>query len=337
MLTKTLLIEQFLLDEIRNGTLAPESKIPSRSQLCKKFSCSRTIVERAVAVLTQNGYLSGKQGSGTYVVSNTPAAQKITNIKILCDFDVDKNSEIVLPSLNLDDMNISVKFFSINKLQSDFETISSPGTAVVCLRPGVKIIPFLEKLQKRNIPVLLLNRDYEGFDYIITDPHNSIREGVSWLLIESGRDIGFISRRPSIKRPYLAERILSFYEAAIEFGAHLNSDWCISKKFRNYTEDIAEVGQKLFSSHKHPSGLFVLDIDLVLPLVAYGQSYGLTPGKDYKLLTFDKIRELEGINNIAMMKQPELLYEKEIRHWLNSLPAGVPFKSALKTELQIFQ
>lgn len=312
------------------------SRIPSRSQLCKKFNCSRTIVECAVRQLTLNGYLSGRQGSGTYVINRSPAGQKINYLAILCDFDVDHNSEIAMPSLNFEDMNISVKFLSINKIQTDFEKISIPGTAVICLRPDIGKIPFLEKLQKRNIPVLLLNRDYEGFDYIITDPHSSIREGVSWLLIESGRDIGFISRRPSLKRPYQAERILSFYEAAIEFGAHLNPEWCISKNFRNYTEDIAEVGQKLFGSQKHPSGLFVLDMDLVLPLVAYGQSYGLVPGKDYRLLTFDRIRELEHVRNIAMMKQPELFYEKEIRRWLNSLHTNIPFKSALKTELQVF-
>ena len=336
MLTKTSVIEQYLQDEIRKGNLMLNSRIPSRSQLCKKFNCSRTIVECAVRQLTLNGYLSGRQGSGTYVINRSPAGQKINYLAILCDFDVDHNSEIAMPSLNFEDMNISVKFLSINKIQTDFEKISIPGTAVICLRPDIGKIPFLEKLQKRNIPVLLLNRDYEGFDYIITDPHSSIREGVSWLLIESGRDIGFISRRPSLKRPYQAERILSFYEAAIEFGAHLNPEWCISKNFRNYTEDIAEVGQKLFGSQKHPSGLFVLDMDLVLPLVAYGQSYGLVPGKDYRLLTFDRIRELEHVRNIAMMKQPELFYEKEIRRWLNSLHTNIPFKSALKTELQVF-
>lgn len=336
MLTKTSLIEQYLQDEIGKGNLALNSKIPSRSQLCKKFNCSRTIVERAILLLIRKGYISGRQGSGTYVINKNPERQKITTLNILCEFEVDRHSVSVMPSLNFEDMNISVNFFSVRKFQANFEKLCTPGTAVIYLRPGIEQIPFLEKLRIRNIPVLLLNRDYEGFDCIITDPHSSIREGVSWLLIESGRDIGFISRRPSLKRPYQAERILAFYEAAIEFGAHLNSEWCISKKFRNYTEDIAEVGQKLFGSEKHPSGLFVLDIDLVLPLVTYGQSYGLSPGKDYKLLTFDRVSELEQRGNIAMLKQPELLYEKEIRHWLNSLHTGVPFKSALKTELQVF-
>ena len=336
MLTKTLLVEQYLKNEISSGNISPDSKIPSRSQLCKRFNCSRTIVERAIAILTQEGYLSGKQGSGTYVINKIPELPEITNIKILCDFDVEQTSPLVLPPLNFEDLNITVDFLSLNNIQLDFEKICTPGSAVVSLRPRVEHLPYLERLKKRNIPVLLLNRDYEGFDYILTDPRSSIREGISWLLIESGRDIGFVSRRPSLKRPYLAERILAFYESAVELGAHLNSDWCISKNFRNYTNDIAEVGQKLFGSQKHPCGLFVLDMDLVLPLIAYGQSYGLVPGKDYKLLTFDKIRELEKLKNIAMMKQPELLYEKEIRHWLNSLHKNIPFKSALKTELLVY-
>ena len=336
MPTKTSMIENFLLQEIQNGNLPLQSKIPSRSQLCKKFNCSRTVAERAINLLTAKGYLSGLQGSGTYVLNNIPLREKVTNLKILCDFKLMSNSQRILPTLNFEDMNISVKFLHLSSLLHEFESLSEPGTAVICLRPKVNQIYLLEKLQKRNIPVLLLNRDYEGFDCIITDPRASIKEGISWLLIESGREIGFVSRRPGIIRPYLAERVLSFYEAATELGAHLNPEWCISRNFYDFTAETAEVGRKLFGLPKHPAGIFILDIDLVLPIVSCGQSYGLTPGKDYKLLTFDNVKELEGRSNIAMMKQPELLYAKEIRRWLNSLHTNQPFRAALKTELQIF-
>ena len=336
MLTKTSMIENFLIQEIQNGNLPIQSKIPSRSQLCKKFNCSRTVIERAVKTLTAKGFLTGSRGSGTFVLHDRPLKNKVTNLKILCDFDVILNAPAILPTLNFDDMNISVKMLPMHKLQNEFDSLCIPGTAVICLRPRVNQIYLLEKLQKHNIPVLLLNRDFEGFDHIITDPRSSIREGVSWLLIESGRDIGFVSRRPNITRPYLAERVLSFYEAATEFGAHLNPEWCISRNFYDFTAETAEAGRRLFGSPKHPAGIFILDIDLVLPLVSCGQSYGLSPGRDYKLLTFDKIAELEGRPNIAMMKQPELLYEREIRRWLNSLHSDTLFQSAIKTELQIF-
>ena len=103
-----------------------------------------------------------------------------------------------------------------------------------------------------------------------------------------------------------------------------------------YTEEIAETGLHLFGNKKRPQGIFILNIDLVLPLIAYGKSCGYSPGTDYKLLTFDYLNELSHIKNIAMMKQPDLLYEQEIVRWLQSVHSNTPFHSSLKTDLQIF-
>ncbi len=335
MFTKTSVIENFLIQEIRSGNIAVGGRIPSRSQLCARFQCSRTVVEKAVAQLCRRGYLAGRKGSGTYVANSHSLSRRIKTLKILSDFNITGGNSPLHPDLNFDDLNISVDWLPASKALAEFEQLSAPGTAVIALRPQISLVPLLEKLKKHEVPVLLLNRDYDGFDCIITDPKSSIREGLSWLLIEAGRNIAFVSRRPGIRRPYIAERILSFYEAAIELGAHLNPDWCLSRNFNNFTHDIAEVGHKLFSGRKCPDGIFILDIDLVLPVVNFGQGYGYTPGKDYKLLMFDSIPALGGQRNIAMMKQPDLLYAKEIRRWLASLSDGGQFCSALKTELNI--
>lgn len=335
MLSKTSQVEEYLRNEIIQGKLPVGKKIPSRSQLCRRFQCSRTIVERAVDLLIRDGLLIGRKGSGTYVRNERPTGDRIRSLKILSDFWGTPKDNPDLPSLNLDDLQISVEWIPAERGVMEMDSLCMPGTAVIAARPRIFQLPLLEKLQKRNIPVLLLNRDYDGFDYILTDPKSSIREGISWLLIEAGRDIAFVSCRPTVTRPYVAERILSFYESAIEFGAHLRSDWCLSKTFEDFTGDVAEIGRTLFGSPQIPKGIFILNQEIALPVVNCGQGYGLTPGKDYKLLLFDYAQELAGYPGIAMMKQPELLYEKEIRRWLKSVDEKIPFKSALKTELRI--
>ncbi|MBR1966699.1 MAG: GntR family transcriptional regulator [Lentisphaeria bacterium] len=335
MITKTSVVERFIVNEIENGNFSVGSKIPSRSALGKRFRCSRTVVEKAMDNLKKSGYVAGSKGSGTYVIADHIQSGKIKHLKILSDFNITAENISCLPDFNFDDLNIAVEWIPLERAAVNFEKLCEIGTAVIAMRPGISQIFMLERLRKRNIPVLLLNRDYDGFDYIMTDPHASIREGVSWLLIEGGRDIAFVSHRPTVKRPYIAERILSFYESAIELGAHLNSEWCISKNIDSFTEDIADIGRRLFGAPRHPGGIFILDIDLVLPVVNCGQGYGFTPGRDYKLLTFDNIPELEKRPGIAMMKQPDLLYEREIRRWLNSVYNNRPFKSSLKTELNV--
>ena len=335
MLSKTLQIEEYLRNEITQKTFAVGKKIPSRSQLCRRFNCSRTVVERAVDILIRDGLLIGRKGSGTYVLSDRMIDRQIRKLKLISYFGAKFDYISNLSSVDFDDQQILFEWIPEKRSMTELDSFCQPGTAVIADRPKIFQLPMLEKLQQRNIPVLLLNRDYEGFDYIMTDPKSSIREGVSWLLIEAGRDIAFVSRRPTVSRPYIAERVLSFYESAIEFGARLRPDWCLSKKFEDFTGDVAEIGRSLFGSPQIPKGIFILNQEIVLPVVNCGQGYGLTPGKDYKLLTFDYVPALAGYPGIAMMKQPELLYEKEIRRWLKNVNEKRAFHSALKTDLQI--
>lgn len=335
-MTKTSIIENFIVQEIKSGNISVGNKIPSRSALAKRFKCSRTVVEHAVDILKNAGYLSGERGSGTYVINTHAQSEKIRHLKIIADFNFSSLNNSLLPIFDFSDLNITVEWIPENRAAAELDNLCRPGNAVIALRPKIELIVLLEKLKKRNIPVLLLNRDYEGFDYIITDPRTSIREGLSWLLIEAGREIAFVSHRPLVSRPYIAERILSFYESALELGAKLNPAWCISRKMDNFTEDVSEIGRQLFGSPNMPKGIFILDVDLVLPIVNYGQGYGLIPGKDYKLLTFDIAPWIKKDKGIAMMAQPDLLYEKEIRHWFDSLQTHTPFKVALKTELKIW-
>ena len=201
MLTKTSVIEKFIINEIENGNFPVGSKIPSRSSIGKRFHCSRTVVEKAVDILKKSGYVAGSRGSGTYVIADHIQSGKIKYLKILSDFNITAENSSLLPDFSFNDLNIAVEWIPLERASVNFESLCEVGTAVIVMRPGISHIVMLERLRKRNIPVLLLNRDYDGFDYIMTDPHTSIREGLSWLLIEGGRDIAFVSHRPTVKRP----------------------------------------------------------------------------------------------------------------------------------------
>lgn len=61
---------------IRNGILAGEYQVgdllPVETEFCKNLGVGRTTLRRALAMLTEEGFLSPKQGRGTMVVSNQP-------------------------------------------------------------------------------------------------------------------------------------------------------------------------------------------------------------------------------------------------------------------------
>jgi GntR family transcriptional regulator len=56
-----------LLEEITSSQLPPGTKLPSESQLAKRFNVSRATVRDAVRALVEAGYVTRRRGSGSYV------------------------------------------------------------------------------------------------------------------------------------------------------------------------------------------------------------------------------------------------------------------------------
>ncbi|MDF9811388.1 PLP-dependent aminotransferase family protein [Streptomyces sp. SPB162] len=60
-------LQAALRDAVRSGRLAPGTQLPSSRELAADLRVSRGLVTDAYAQLTAEGYLSGRQGSGTWV------------------------------------------------------------------------------------------------------------------------------------------------------------------------------------------------------------------------------------------------------------------------------
>lgn len=68
--TLTPLYRQVLEDikgSITSGTYAPGNRIPSEAELSQLYAVSRVTVRRAIEELSSEGYLTKRQGKGTYV------------------------------------------------------------------------------------------------------------------------------------------------------------------------------------------------------------------------------------------------------------------------------
>ncbi|GIH75130.1 winged helix-turn-helix domain-containing protein [Planobispora longispora] len=62
-----------LSEQIRTGSLAPGTALPSIAQLCERFDVSASVVKAAISVLRTQGLVIGQQGKGVFV-SQAPAA-----------------------------------------------------------------------------------------------------------------------------------------------------------------------------------------------------------------------------------------------------------------------
>jgi len=60
-------VDEILLDRIRSGVYSPGSRMPSESELSDELGVSRATVRTVLAKLAANGFITRKQGDGTYV------------------------------------------------------------------------------------------------------------------------------------------------------------------------------------------------------------------------------------------------------------------------------
>ena len=335
VLTKTAMLEQELIQAIHQGKYAVGQQIPSRNQLIERYHCSRTIVERAIATLTRTGYLGSRKGSGTYVVNRVPK-RIVKTVRVVAEYDV-RNTELSFFSCFMMDSKLlgkTVKWIPTERVRAALEELASPDGAVIWMTPGYEMLETLNFLRLRNIPQLLINRNFEGFDNVRTDQFGSICEGLTWLLAAAGRDMALVGRVPTLSRPYQYERLIACYQAMIAKGMHLAAERCFIETFTDIPKGISEIGARLFGEKKIPGGIFVLNIDLVLPLVMYAQGCGLTVGQDYKLLIFDDVSALKDYPGIGMMHQAYPMFQSESLRWLESGAAlsAERFESLVKTE-----
>lgn len=335
MLTKTEIIENAILSEIRANPHAAGRKIPSRSQLMRRFQCSRTVVERAVSHLTEQGYLAGTQGSGTFVRSAHPV-RAIRRISFVTRFSMRDGQQA--SALFPDEFSsLPVHILRPEYAAAHPGKLMSPDSAVIWDMPSYDMIFLMKELRLRRIPQLLLNRDYLDFDFIQTDPESSIREGLSWLLNECGREIAFIGKTADETRPYQSARLIAFFQQSVDLGALLTSAYTCLEPFEHIREDISRTVMRLFGGLRPPKGVFILNRELVLPFIMRTQEYGARPGTDYKLLTFDEEPGLQGIRGCAMMRQPTAQFSSEEVRWLKHVSEfrEERFQARLKTELLI--
>src|SRR3989338_8687112 len=75
------IVAKTLQEEIESGRIPIGSSLPSEAELQVKFEVSRCTVREALRLLRQQGYIVSQQGSGSRVITNTPARQYLQTVE----------------------------------------------------------------------------------------------------------------------------------------------------------------------------------------------------------------------------------------------------------------
>ena len=138
--------------QIASGLFRPGERLPSESQLCRRYHLSPMTVRRAVNILVQQGLVSTTQGRGTFV-----KPVKLSTVM----FGLDE-----LRSLFDRNAQNKVKLLEVSIVKADPDVASR-----LELSPGDRVILIRRLITKETEPILYHR------EYLIYDPSRPDRRG----------------------------------------------------------------------------------------------------------------------------------------------------------------
>lgn len=173
----------WIRQQIEQGVLVQGDRIPSENEMMERFEVSRQTVRRALELLTEEGVVEGRRGSGTYVSVNTRRyTGKEVRIEVMLTFvdtyifpSMVRGIEAVLSKEGCT-LQIGVTDNAVEKermrLKELLRTKSVDGVIAETVKSALPN-PNLElyrELGRMGIPVLLVNSFYRELDI----PHVSL-------------------------------------------------------------------------------------------------------------------------------------------------------------------
>ncbi|SIQ59991.1 DNA-binding transcriptional regulator, LacI/PurR family [Alkalispirochaeta americana] len=241
-----------LLEEITRGVFPPGAQLPTERELVERYQVSRPTVAKALTRLQQEGFISRRAGSGSFV-------------SLLSRMDTEKNSKaryfgLLIPKLGVTEIfePICGRIAQLSRLH-DFHLLwgdsSAHGTETiasdfeeVCLRyidqgvDGLFFVPLelvpsreetnariVQHLEQSRIPVVMLDSDYlpfprrSPFDLVGIDNTRAGYMAALHYLDQGARRIDFLYREKSAYT--VDERLQGVRLALAERGISMPDRW----------------------------------------------------------------------------------------------------------------
>lgn len=152
----------------------------------------------------------------------------------------------------------------------------------------------LEDLEKRGIPVVLLDRDIRGgtFSTVLAENEKGACLAVSQLIREGHEKIAIIEGSPSNRPVY--ERSKGYRRAMDDYEIPIRGEYMVRGDQKS---DLAyEMTGKLMSLPEPPTAIFTCNNMMTLGCLRYLTEHGLMIGRDISLIGFDDISVLRVVD-----------------------------------------
>lgn len=222
-----------IIDAIENGIYT--DKLPSELELCEHFSLSRQTVRNAFSIMENMGYISRRQGSGTYINKDKiplKTAKNSKQIGVITTYITDYIFPAILRGI---EGEISAKGYSMllgstyNSIAIERgileEYISSPpggliveGTKTALPNPNIALY---EKLQSMGVAIVFINGYYSNLDRSTAVLMNDAQGGkllVDYLYKKGRRKLAGIFKSDDMQG---IQRYEGFVQGILQHGLEL--------------------------------------------------------------------------------------------------------------------
>lgn len=288
-------VKDALRERIR--TMEDEARLPARGDLSQEYGVTRTTIDRAISELIGEGLLVAKDGSGTYVVGESQAAERKGVDSwgvILPDIMQDTYPGILRGVEDAAEANrINVVICntnnSIEKQTSYIEKLLESEVSGVVMVPAIRgsydLEPF-KRIQAKGIKLVFCNRGVPGIEAPIVASNNFYGGflATSHLLKNGYRKVAYLSR-PAYS--VAIERYQGYMGALSEAGMDIDEG---RVRFEE-SYDIERPGylsaRELLESKTGVDAIFCFNDVVARGAYEAAVDLGLRPGADVGLVGYD--------------------------------------------------
>lgn len=292
-------VKQAILDRITQQE--PNTRLPSRSEMCGEFLISRTTIDRAIADLVSEGYLYSVAGSGTYVAdlnaAETTVRRDVMNIGVLVPNIMHDTYPGILRGIQDVMQKQSVNVVICNTDNDYVKQQSSVRRLINSHVDGLLVVPaiingeimqeqFFTEFQTLGVPLVFCNRGIAGIDAPVVCSNNYYGGYLATrYLLERGYD----------KVAYLS--VLHYQTSMARYYGYMAALWERGLKFdENLVRSIPEhsrvemgyrLMKELLASGTPVNGVFCFNDQLACGAINAIHESGLRVSDDIGVIGYD--------------------------------------------------
>ena len=288
-------------DFLESGSLTIGSKLPTVSEMARRYKVSDPTIRKAVTELAGQGWLSKRRGSGIYVEAlpealHTKIGYISTYFRSPLESHVLEGINSVAHSQNCD-LAVASSRGDLTKERSQLQIMRKRGVrgVVICCAAAVGRDSYEDYLatEFRDYPIVVLDVYSPKMcrPHVLVDNCQAGYEMTQYLLSQNRRRIAFIKFDKVFNRS-VEERFSGYKKALEEAGIPLVAEHIVSYDFSESTsnQDIQAITtQRLMSTTPRPDAIITLTDSFVPPSISYLRSCNIAVPQDVVMCGFDNL------------------------------------------------